>query len=166
MFNNIQIQFERYYSSGIIVDTNILLLYFIGEYDINFIPRFKRTIQFTIEDYELLTLILRRFKRILTTPNILTEVSSLANSLKMNIKPHFFDSFSKNISMLDETYLDSKSLSKQDEFIKFGLTDIGIHQLANKKYLVLTDDFTLAQYLKKHDVPVVNFNHIRTYAWK
>ncbi len=44
-------QFQRYRQAGIMVDTNILLLFFIGAFDQNLITRFKRTRQFSVEDY-------------------------------------------------------------------------------------------------------------------
>ena len=39
---------QRYRSRGILVDTNILLLHFVGSFDPSLIARFKRTERFTI----------------------------------------------------------------------------------------------------------------------
>ncbi len=52
-----------------------------------------------------------------------------------------------------------------DNFTKYGLTDCGIVTLAKNKYLVLTDDFKLANYLQKVGIDTINFNNIRTYGW-
>lgn len=153
--------FERYYRKGIIVDTNILLLYFIGQYNKELIPRFKRTSQFTSDDYDLLVIFLKNFLKIVTTPNILTEVSNLANQIPSNIKDDFFERFAESIVCLDEDYLESKTIAERDEFKKFGLTDSGIACLSQDDYLVLTDDLRLAYYLANKKVPVVNFNHLR-----
>ena len=71
----------RYYIKGIIIDTNILLLYLIGRVDRERIPRLKRTAQFTSEDYDILLELVSKFKKVIATPNILTEVNSLANQL-------------------------------------------------------------------------------------
>ncbi len=68
---------ERYRSRGVLVDSNVLLLYFVGAYQRQLVPRFKRTAQFTVEDYDLLVHFLSNFRRIVTTPNILTEVNGL-----------------------------------------------------------------------------------------
>ena len=43
--------------------------------------------------------------------------------------------------------------------------DTGILRLARGKYLVLTDDFRLSQYLQKMEIDVLNFNHIRPLGW-
>ena len=74
--------FDRYQQSGILIDTNILLLYFVGSYDIQQISRFKRTKKFVVEDYKLLTRIWNSFKKIVTTPHILTEVSNWGKDLR------------------------------------------------------------------------------------
>jgi len=54
----------KYKKRGILVDTNILLLYYVGLYDPLLIPKFKRTIMFTIEDFNLLLMLFNRFNKI------------------------------------------------------------------------------------------------------
>lgn len=44
----------KYSTKGILIDTNIFLLYLIGSVNRKRISRFKRTIQFVPEDYDLL----------------------------------------------------------------------------------------------------------------
>ncbi|MDY7005348.1 MAG: hypothetical protein SWX82_15805 [Cyanobacteriota bacterium] len=53
-----------------------------------------------------------------------------------------------------------------EKFTKYGLTDSGIISLAQGKYLVLTEDFKLANYLEKFEIDTVNFNNLRMYGWK
>ena len=156
---------QRYRDSGILVDTNILLLYFIGKYDVNRIPLFKRTAQFAIEDFNILSILLAQFKRIISTPNILSEVSNLSQQLGEPNRTGFFDTFAEQIYILDECYIESKSVSKKGEFTKFGLTDSVTINLSFKKYLILTDDFRLSNYLAKNEIDVINFNHIRVLGW-
>jgi hypothetical protein len=43
----------RYKTRGALVDTNILLLFFIGKYDRSQIGKFKRTKIFTPEDFDI-----------------------------------------------------------------------------------------------------------------
>ena len=54
------------------------------------ITTFKRTQQFVEEDFQLLRLLLGYFDKIITTPNILTEVSNLAGHLEGNLKLAYF----------------------------------------------------------------------------
>ncbi len=48
--------FKKYKQKGILIDTNILLLWFVGSVNRNKISRFNRTEKFIPEDYELLIL--------------------------------------------------------------------------------------------------------------
>lgn len=155
--------FYKYKNKGLLIDTNLLLVYFVGSYDRNLIGNFKRTITFTIEDFEKLQRAFIFFEKIVTTPNILTEVNSLSNQLSENIKLQYFDKIKDQISMLEENYLESKVICELTHFSKFGLTDTGIINLVKDNYLVLTDDFRLANYLEKIEVDVINFNHLRDY---
>ena len=156
---------ERYGSRGVLVDTNILLLYFVGSHEPNEIPHFKRTCQFTIEDYHLLRGLLARFKSVLTAPNILTEVNSLSGQMPQPMKERCFGQFAEQIELLDERYLESARVSRIEEFPKLGLTDSVIMELARDNYLVLTDDSKLYRRLAHAGIDVMNFNHIRYLGW-
>ena len=158
-------QFQRYRQAGILVDTNVLLLFFIGAFDQDLIPKFKRTRQFTVEDYATLTSILGLFDKIATTPHILTEVSNLSGQLGEPARSEYFKKFSSDITLLEEENVVSRDVATMQEFVRFGLTDTGIIRLTRGRYLVLTDDFRLSQYLQNAGVDVVNFNHIRTTNW-
>lgn len=157
---------NRYRKAGLLVDTNVLLLYFIGSFDPAQISRFKRTAdRFVAEDYDILVGLLSRFDKVVTTPNILTEVSNLCGQMGGLLPDLYFARFAERISVLDERYVASKELAARKELVKFGLTDAGILRLAEHTLLVLTDDFRLSQYMQKLAVDVVNFNHLRTGTW-
>ncbi len=157
---------EFYRNRGLLLDANLLLLYVVGRCDIRAVTSFKRTKIFTPEDYGLLENFVRYFRSIVTTPNILTEVSNLLNQLPDNIKAEHFVQFANVIESLNEEYVASALLAIQPQFEKFGLTDFSIITEARGRYLILTDDFRLSNYLQSLRVDVINFNHIRTYHWK
>jgi hypothetical protein len=156
---------ERCRKSGILLDTNLLLLYFMGLYDREQITRFKRTQIFVVEDFHTLIAIRQKFNRLLTTPNILTETSNLAGQLTGQSKDSYFKVFAKEIQTFDEKYFHSSEIASQPGFIKFGLTDIAITLLAREGCLVLTADAPLYQYLQTKRIEVLNFNHIRKFNW-
>ncbi|HEX8633214.1 MAG TPA: PIN domain-containing protein [Pyrinomonadaceae bacterium] len=155
----------KYKSKGVLIDTNLLLLYFVGLYDPQFVPKFKRTMTFAVEDFFTLLRFFEYFGKVVTTPNILTEVNSLANQLPNNIKLAFYPIFAAQIAALDEQYIESSKVSSTPHFIKLGLTDTGILNLPPGRHLVLTDDFPLAGHLDKQGIDVINFNHVRTLNW-
>ena len=159
---------QRYRTAGVLVDTNILLLLFVGSVERRLIERFKRTVSrgFEASDYELLTNFLKLFDdRVVTTPHILTEVSNLAGQLGSQ-KQRFFSYFAKGISQLIEHCEPSKNLAQVESFVKFGLTDAAIIDLVKGQFLVLTEDFPLANYLSQQGVDVINFNHLRLASWR
>lgn len=153
---------SKYKSKGILIDTNILLLYLVGLVNRERIPRFKRTAQFIPEDYNLFLQIVDGFQKVITTPNILTEVNSLANQLGEPERSQCLLIFTKLIAQLTEEYIESKVIAKQEMFFRFGLTDCGIMYLAKDKYLVLTDDLKLSLYLKAQGIDTINFNNLRS----
>jgi len=158
--------FQKYKQKGILIDTNILLLWFVGTVNRERISKFNRTERFVPEDYDTLLQILSDFNKIVTTPNILTEVNSLANQLGEPERSQCLSVFAEGVARLNESYLESTEVVRTDNFTKFGLTDCGIATLAKNKYLVLTDDFKLTNYLENIGIDTINFNHIRPYGWK
>src|SRR5258708_715636 len=141
-----------------------MILLFVGLFDPQQIAQFKRTKQFTKQDFELLEFILAEFSTVIVTPNILTEVNSLSNQLAEKIKlGGYFDVFAQGITVLDEKHFPSIDLSKMSEFKLFGLTDVGILALGRSGHLILTDDFRLSKYLGGQNIDVLNFNHLRSY---
>jgi len=158
--------FQKYKQKGILIDTNILLLGFVGTVNRERISKFNRTEKFVPEDYDTLLQILSDFNKIVTTPNILTEVNSLANQLGEPERSQCLSVFAEGVARLNESYLESTEVVRTDNFTKFGLTDCGIATLAKNKYLVLTDDFKLTNYLENIGIDTINFNHILPYGWK
>jgi len=131
-------------------------LWFVGTVNRERISRFNRTEKSLPADYDSLVQILSYFDKIVTTPNILTEVNSLANQLGEPERSRCLSVFAEGVDRLNEFYLESKEVVKTDKFTKFGLTDCGIINVARDKYLVLTDDLKLAHYLQKI---AINFNN-------
>ena len=161
----IQDIFDRYRSKGLLVDSNLLLVYFIGSHDLGLLGKFERTRAFDNESFYLLANFIRSFKKVVTTPNILTEVSNLSGRLKGDIRSSYFHSVILQIAQTKEHYLGSDELSRDPGFVKFGLTDISVIHAAKDEYLVLTDDFQLSNYLTKQGQPAINFNHLRQISW-
>ncbi|WP_052315979.1 hypothetical protein [Desulfomonile tiedjei] len=95
---------SKYANKRVLIDTNLLLLYFIGEFDIAQIGRFKRVKQFTTKDFDLIKKLLTFFKQRITTPNIMTEVSNLAGQLPGASNSDFRKQLGEQIAILTEEY--------------------------------------------------------------
>src|SRR6266542_1210123 len=145
---------HKYVSKGLLVDTNVLLLFIVGSVDPDLVGRFKVTASqgFTEADFDLLQAFIGNFRKVVTTPHILTEVSNHADKLKGKNHANIFQVLIALIEMLEEKSEPAKSLAKSHAFISFGLTDAAIGFLAAKGFLVLTVDLPLVGYLEKNGV--------------
>ena len=151
----------------VVIDTNLLLVYLVGCVDPQLITKFKKTnSRYCAEDFKILNDLTGNFKKFVTTPNILTEVSNLGGQLRDNAKIKFFALLSQFIQQTPEKYIKSSEISKDDLFIKFGITDRGILELDKTKHLIITDDFKLCAFCIKHGFYSINFNHLRDYFFK
>lgn len=165
MRNRVERFVSKYRKRGILVDTNLLLLYVVGAYDANHIERFKRTSTFTADDFDLLARLLGNFEAIVTTPPILTEVSNFVGQLSQGHRRPCTRLLQRLIPELEEEHRASSSVSAHDYFLQFRLTDAGIADISAGTYLVVTDDLPLYHALANDQEAVLNFNHLRTINW-
>lgn len=154
----------QYRSAGVLVDTNLLLLLFIGAYDKRQVERFPRTAdRFVAEDYDTLAGLLRQFDAIVTTPHVLTETSNLIGRSSGRVRQGVFEVFASFVSQaMREQHTTAADLVQGTDFFRFGIADAAISRTAGTLgYLVLTDDFVLYGLLAGRGVDVLNFNQIR-----
>lgn len=157
---------RRHLRSGVLVDTNLLLVYFVGLYDsvsgYQVINNFKYTKgRYDTGDFDVLIALLERFDTRITTPHILTEVSNMLGQLSDPARTTCFELLKQTIPSLHELSISSTQLSDDEAFLKFGIADTAIRKVAEDSYLVLTDDFRLAGYLDRIGIDALNFHHIK-----
>lgn len=155
----------EYRTEGILVDTNLLLLYVVGTRDPDRIDRFSRTDTFTTDDFELLDRLLGYFETAVTPPPILTEVSNLLGQLPRRPRRECMMLFRALIPELDEIHRASGEVCDHPYFMQFRLTDAGIADVSAESHLVVTDDLPLYHRLANDRQAVINFNHLRTANW-
>jgi hypothetical protein len=156
---------NQHRGSGLLVDTNLLLLFLIGRTNRNRISKFKRTQAYTIEDFDLLDRFMAEFQILITTPHVLTELSNLGK-LQGQEREDIRSWFVRVIEESGEHYEESRLLVKESCFRRLGLTDAAIAALARHNYLFLTDDFDLYSTLVGHGADAINFNHLRSRDWQ
>lgn len=155
---------SKYRSRGILVDTNLLMLLFVGAYDRDQVERTRRVRdRFRAVDFDILVGLLDQFETRVTTPHILTETSNLlSQQLSGHIRTRVFAIFAAFVGdEWSEQRAHASDLVNVPAFLQFGLTDIAIADAATDSYLVLTDDAPLADHLGRLNIDVLNFNHIR-----
>ena len=147
---------SKYKSKGVLLDTNLALLYVVGSLDSGRIRRHKRTVGFTVDDFERVSKFVDFFDKKIVTPNILTETSNLLGRDK-----GLLSVLASYIETANEEFFSSKETSVSDGFLYHGLTDAGIAKVAKEKYLVVTDDNRLIPFLYGSKVDVVSLSLIR-----
>lgn len=151
------------FQNSIVIDTIILLLLIVGSVERELIPSFKRTDQYSVQDYDILRNFLSEFNTKIVTPNILTEVSNLLGQLAKP-KRNIAMSHLKNLIMdFIEVYTESAIISKLEHFIPLGLTDSDLFYSELEDFVFLTDDFKLSGKLTKAGREAINFKHLRTF---
>ena len=155
-------QIQRYRRRELVLDTNLLLLYFVGAFRPDRIRSFNRTSRYSVDDFILLEKVISAFKRITTTPHILTEVSNLMGQCEEPLCSDLRGFLKTAIEGWNETNTASRTLAKAAHFLRFGLTDTAIADLTPGSCLVLTDDRPLAGLLEARKVAVIRFSDLQS----
>ncbi len=160
---------RRYRRSGVLVDTNLLLVYLIGLYDTatgyQLINSFKYTKgHYVAGDFDVLLAFLEQFDVRVTTPHILTEVS---NSIELELN---YTARDLCLGLIQETipatfqehHAPANELLAEDLFRTYGVADMGILRSAVAgSYLVLTDDGRLSPYLNYVGISTISLSEIK-----
>jgi hypothetical protein len=64
---------------GLLIDTNLLVLFVVGSVNPNRIETFKRTSKYSPRDYDLLVRVMERWGSLYTVAHVLAEVSNLTD---------------------------------------------------------------------------------------
>lgn len=149
---------------GLIIDSNLLLLYVVGACDRTLVGRHKRTSAFTEGDFDWITKHVEGASTLFVTPHILAEVSNLSayglSGSKLDVVRGALRD--KCLPLLIEEHVPAVGVAGDEGFLRLGLTDAGIAGLAARGHTVLTDDLDLYLHLCSRGVEAVNFNHHRT----
>jgi predicted nucleic acid-binding protein len=152
-------------STGLFVDTNLLVLFAVGTVNRNRIETFKRTRQYTKSDYDLLVRVLSRFEPLYTVAHVLAEVSNLTD-LPAPERVQARRVLKKTISSLNEAEMSSARAAEDRLYQDLGLVDAAIGAVARvHNCSVLTDDLDLYLRLIHEKVKAYNFTHLRAHAW-
>jgi len=152
-------------TGGLLVDTNLLVLFAIGAVSRNRIEQFKRTRQYTKGDYDLLLRVFQQCKQLYTVAHVLAEVSNLTD-LPGPERQQARQVLKETILLLNETEMPSIRAAEHRLYKGLGLVDAAIATVAHDyNCAVLTDDLDLYLALIRENVPAFNFTHLRAAAW-
>ncbi len=147
--------FTKYRKSGILIDTNILLLFVVGSLNPDLIPKISRTASFSFQDFQIVEKTIDFFDNKITTPHILTEVSNLIDRVEIQ------DALRTYVEIAIEQFIESSRVVANNMFSKFGMADTGILELSKGAHLVLTDDGPLMGILGNTGVDAISLKMLR-----
>jgi hypothetical protein len=151
--SNLLRSLKRFHGKRLLLDANLLHSYLMGCFYRENQPAPNRG-AFKEDEFVLLAQIINHCKkagRILTTPNLLTEISNLSKRLKPNRGAYlcFIRSMTRDLDeQVNAKRIGASRLAAQDFFLTFGLADAAIMDLAYDPLLILTNDKPLARCLR------------------
>ena len=148
---------------GVLVDSNLLLLLFVGLYDSRTIARVGRLRNvYDSLDFKVL------FEKYISpndcyyTLRILAEVYSLSKSADGDMQPFIVSSVCRAIAEFEEIGITSSDCCAYDGINRFGFTDVEIIKVArDNDLLVITDDLKLQAELFRNTIDCLNMRQIR-----
>lgn len=150
-------------ADGLVLDANIDLLFYVGQYDKSLLPRWKRTAQFVAEDFDLLTRLISYFQVRFTTPHVLTEVCNFVGTLKEPARTGVLTQIVDAVADVTERHRSAHILCNSPPFLRVELTDTAVLDLCHDGVGLVTDDRKLAAECYSAGLQVINFNHLRVH---
>jgi len=147
----------------IALDANLLLLLLIGVADPRLVPHHRRLKAHDVASFDLLLEILGPEPKIVTTPNILTEVSNL---LSCGLRGAEIRELRRALCMLldqsVEVFNSSRRVAADDAFVRLGLTDAVLLRMTwPTDSCVLTDDLDSFLACRSQGITARNFTTLR-----
>lgn len=147
---------------GIFIDANLLVLLVVGATDQTLIPKHRRLRRFMVEDYERLIGIIRQAGQVFLTPNTLTEASNLLAQHPNPERSRFFAVLRRIIGTNEEIIVESKTASRNNAFVRLGLTDAALLEVISEETPLVTVDLDLfVAAFAEGKVAALNFTHLQ-----
>ena len=141
----------------VIIDTNIFILFLAGQINENRIKNYTRNSLYTKEDYYFLLDLLSNYDRIITSPNILTEVDNILNRITGEDKYKYLILVKTIYKQTIEKYIKTETISQNWYFDTLGITDSSILMMAKESELLISGDSSLCDHAKSLNIKTFDF---------
>lgn len=145
----------------VLLDTNVLLLWVVGNTDERYIAQHKRTGAYSIQDFDALSSFLAQAQTVETTTHVLTETSNLLAQSHHELTQDLFRTYTAVLNLVDEQQPKANVLSQSDSFARLGLADTSLLHQASLGTVLLTSDAELHTTACALNFPCVHFNELR-----
>jgi hypothetical protein len=149
---------EKYRAAGLFLDANLLLLYLVGNIDLNLVGvgHYNKLSDFKIEQMALLHRLVGCFKRLVTTAHVLTEVSNLVGDMHETGKQKIFERFAETLEIVGEQNISSYEVARRPEFQYLGLTHTVLAELPDR-FLVVSNDGRMINLLRAKGIDALKW---------
>ena len=141
----------------VIIDTNIFILFLVGQINENRIKNYMRNSLYTKEDYYFLLSVLADYDRIITSPNILTEVDNILNRIGGEDKYKYLVLAKTMYKQTIEKYIKTEKITQNWYFDSLGITDSSILMMAKDCELLISGDSSLCDHAKSLNIKTFDF---------
>ena len=147
---------------GLILDTNLLLLFVVGTYDRHFIARYRMTSSFRESDYDLTRFVAGSFSTFVVTPQVLGELTNLLRGVTRTRRGRLFRSLRSILGAFEEVFVTKDELLASPSLERVGFTDVSVLEAAARRdCLVLTEDHALAGHLRSEGRDALDLSTLR-----
>ena len=148
---------------SLFIDASLIVLLVVGLVDRGLIEKHRKTREvFSVNDFDLLIQTISRIHEVRVTPNTLTEASNLLALHGEPERSKILQELRALIERGEEIVVESRTAARNSMFLRLGLTDAALLEVASDDSPVLTTDASLYfEALSKGNKAAINFNHIR-----
>jgi hypothetical protein len=152
-------------NGGLLIDTNLLVLFIVGSVNLDRVEHFKRTRKYSRFDFKLLLRVIEKFKPLYTLAHVMAEVSNLTD-LTGSERIQARQILKSLLTIMEEPLMASLKAAQSRFYSGHGLVDAAIASLASdNRCTVLTDDLDLYLALSRDGIEVLNFTHLQAREW-
>ena len=162
MLNHLKIMIKKYRNTGVVFDTNLLLLLVVGLSEQS-VSKHKRLSAFVEEDFQLIKTIAEQFDTIAAPSGVIAEVSNIIG-YGGTVWPNMHDRIIETVTHEERSYA-AKELLGTKSLRELGYTDSLLCEKICSEFLFITDDHKLYS-MACTCGDAINFNHIRPLFWK
>src|SRR6516162_6325676 len=146
----------------VFVDANLLVLLIVGSASKDYIARHKRLQEFTMDDFDLLNVLIAQFSDLVVLPHVLAEASNLARQISGRARADVQHALKSLLESVTELPIPSILGSRRPEFTQLGLTDSVILHLCSMSIddispTLITADSNLADAANSMGYSVIDY---------
>lgn len=153
-------------AKSILLDTNLLVVLVVGLLDPSIIGMHKRTKDYTPEDFESLQRVLDNYQVLWITSQSVAEASNLLRYTNTDQAEKLLGILSNLVLSYKESNMSSRGIFETACVLKLGVTDAGLAKKSKRVTNLLTADLDRYLEVSGRFNNAINFNHIRTGAWR